>query len=90
MAGAFAVLCIFGLPVVAYIVVKTLAHQERMEMIRMGYYAGVTPQPPPAAAEQRRAQQASAKLVVLPPLGTQAPGATLSPLRTVLENRREN
>jgi len=90
MAGALAILCIFGLPVAAYIIVKLLAHQERMEMIRMGYYAGVTPQPPPAAAEQRRTQQPSAKLIVLPPLGTPVPGATRSAVRTVLENRREN
>jgi hypothetical protein len=90
MAGAVAVLCIFGLPVAAYIIVKLLAHQERMEMIRMGYYARVLPQPPPAAAEQRRAQRAAVKLVVLPPRRTAASNATRSAVRTVLEKRREN
>jgi len=36
-AATLAILCIFGLPVTAYIIVKVLAHKERIELIRRGY-----------------------------------------------------
>jgi hypothetical protein len=83
MVPVIAIFCIFGLPIVAYIVSKTLAHNERMELIRMQYfYAGY----PPAGTAP-----ASAKVVLLPPLAAAAaPGATITPIRTVLDsNRRE-
>jgi len=72
MVPVLAIFCIFGLPVVAYIINKMLAHNERMELIRMGYFSGGY-QP------------------ALPPLRSAAPGATITPFRTVLEmNRRES
>jgi|GEM_PF-491680 len=36
-AAILAIFCIFGLPIIAYITVKVLAHQERIELIRRGY-----------------------------------------------------
>jgi hypothetical protein len=100
MAPVLAIFCVFGLPIVAYIVTKTLAHNERMEMIRMGYFSGgypyagtgpAVPNPVPARPDPSRSRPGSAKIVVLPPLRSAAPGATITPVRTVLEaNRREN
>ena len=49
IVGALAVTCIFGLPVMAWIVSRVLAHQERMEMLRHGVV------PPPSARDMRRA-----------------------------------
>jgi hypothetical protein len=86
VVGVVAVVCIAGLPIVAYIVVKSLAHNERMEMIRMGYFSGGYPSAQPAPA-----RPSAANIIVLPPLRTAGPDATISPLRTVLEaNRRES
>lgn len=48
---ALAVTCIFGLPVLAWIVSRVLAHQERMEMLRHGVV------PPPNARDMRRAMK---------------------------------
>lgn len=48
---ALAVTCIFGLPVIAWIVTRVLAHQERMEMLRRGIV------PPPNARDMRRAMK---------------------------------
>jgi hypothetical protein len=93
MVGALAVFCIFGLPIVAYIVRRVLAHNERMEMIRMGYVYGGYPSAgtEAAAPTATRAQPPGANVVLLPPLRNAAPGATISPVRTVLEaNRRES
>jgi hypothetical protein len=88
MAPVLAIFCIFGLPIVAYIVVKTLAHNERMEMIRMGYYSGGYP---PAGAEAAVPSPGVRNVVLLPPLQHASPGATITPVRTVLEaNRRES
>lgn len=36
MVGALAVVCIFGLPVVGWIITRMLKHMERMEMIKRG------------------------------------------------------
>ena len=49
--GALAVVCIFGLPVLGWIVSRVLAHQERMEMLRRGVM------PPPNARDMRRAMK---------------------------------
>jgi hypothetical protein len=59
--AALAVVCIFGAPVAAFIVIKVLAHRERIEMIRRGivppsrnpvgpaaFPVGSPPAPPPA------------------------------------------
>jgi hypothetical protein len=81
VAPAIAIFCIFGLPIVAYIVVKTLAHNERMEMIRMGYYGGYPPNAPAPAAP-------AATVVLRPPLRAAAPGATLVPVRPVSGTNR--
>jgi hypothetical protein len=45
------ILCIFGLPVTAYIIVKVLAHKERIELIRRGYA------PPPDGNWKKAARQ---------------------------------
>ncbi len=34
--GALAIICIFGLPFIAWIAIRGMAHRERMEMIRNG------------------------------------------------------
>ncbi len=49
--GALAVICIFGLPVLGWIVSRVLAHQERMEMMRRGIV------PPPDARDMRKAMK---------------------------------
>jgi len=71
-----AIFCICGLPIIAYIVSKMLAHNERMELIRMGYYSGGYPSAgmPPAVPNPApgRSQPSSAKIVVLPPLRLEA------------------
>lgn len=51
IVAALAVTCIFGLPVMAWIVSRVLAHQERMEMLRRGVV------PPPNARDMRRAMK---------------------------------
>jgi hypothetical protein len=35
--GIFAIFCIFGLPVLAWMGTRAMAHKERMEMLRQGY-----------------------------------------------------
>jgi hypothetical protein len=50
-AAVLAIFCIFGLPIIAYIVVKVLAHQERIELIRRGYA------PPPGGNWKKAARQ---------------------------------
>jgi len=37
------VLCVFGLPVIGFVIFRLLAHRERMEMIRQGLIPGVPP-----------------------------------------------
>jgi hypothetical protein len=100
MVPIFAIFCVFGLPIIAYIVSKMLAHNERMEMIRMGYvYGGYppagagAPAPDPGAVRPQpaRSRSGSGTVVVLPPPRAAAPRATITPVRTVLEaNRRES
>jgi hypothetical protein len=51
IVAALALTCIFGLPIMAWIVSRVLAHQERMEMLRRGIV------PPPNAREMRRAMK---------------------------------
>jgi hypothetical protein len=51
IVAALAVTCIFGLPVMGWIVSRILAHQERMEMLRHGVM------PPPNARDMRRAMK---------------------------------
>ena len=51
IVAAIAVTCIFGLPVMGWIVSRVLAHHERMEMLRRGIA------PPPNAREMRRAMK---------------------------------
>lgn len=51
IVAALAVTCIFGLPVMGWIVTRVLAHQERMEMLRRGIV------PPPNARDMRRAMK---------------------------------
>ncbi|GAC1543924.1 MAG: hypothetical protein NVS2B17_24360 [Candidatus Velthaea sp.] len=36
ITGALAVFCIFGAPVIAFVIMRVLAHRERIEMIRRG------------------------------------------------------
>jgi hypothetical protein len=64
--GALAIVCIFGGPVVAWIVMRVLKHRERMEMLRRGmmppdftdkntykaWRRAGSPWPPPGAAQQ--------------------------------------
>src|SRR3982074_2547695 len=47
VVGALAVICIFGLPVAGWIVLRFLKHQERMEMLRRGMM------PPPDFGDKR-------------------------------------
>jgi len=47
MVPTLAILCIFGLPVAAYIVNRTFKHQERMELLRRGII------PPPDLSDKR-------------------------------------
>jgi hypothetical protein len=51
IVAAIAVTCIFGLPVMGWIVSRVLAHQERMEMLRHGVM------PPPNGRDMRRAMK---------------------------------
>jgi hypothetical protein len=52
----FAIFCIFGLPVVAWMFFRMMAHRERMEMLRQGFLPGPMGskrwQPGPAAMAQ--------------------------------------
>jgi len=49
--AALAVVCIFGLPVLGWIVSRVLGHQERMELLRRGIV------PPPNARDLRKAMK---------------------------------
>ena len=51
VVAALAVVCIFGLPVLGWIVSRVFAHQERMEMMRRGIV------PPPDARDMRKAMK---------------------------------
>lgn len=51
IVAALAVTCIFGLPILGWIVSRVLAHQERMEMLRRGFV------PPPNARDMRKAMK---------------------------------
>jgi hypothetical protein len=51
IVAPIAIVCIFGLPVIAWIVSRVLAHQERLEMLRHGVF------PPPNARDMRRAMK---------------------------------
>ena len=51
IVAALAVSCIFGLPILGWIVSRVLAHQERMEMLRRGFI------PPPNARDLHRAMK---------------------------------
>jgi hypothetical protein len=63
--GALAIICIFGLPFIAWIAIRGMAHRERMEMIRNGMmpqndfrtsgagYARRQEAPPPPPASRR-------------------------------------
>jgi hypothetical protein len=92
MAGVLAVFCIFGLPIIAYIVVKAMAHHERMELIRMGYYAGAprAPQPQLGACESQSfapraayARPQPSNVISLPPPSGAPAGASSASIRTV-------
>ena len=67
VVGALAVICIFGLPVAGWIVLRFLKHQERMEMLRRGMM------PPPDFGDKRvyRAWQRAGS--PWPPPGAQPP-----------------
>ena len=65
----FAIICIFGLPVLAYIVTRILRHAERMELLRRGII------PPPDFNSKRAAKEfRQAGAAWVPP-----PGATAVP-----------
>jgi len=71
--AVLSIVCIFGLPVIAYIIVKVLAHQERIELIRRGYA------PPPGGDWKKAARQMGplggpAGPVPPPPYAGPAPG----------------
>jgi hypothetical protein len=65
-----AIFCIFGLPIIAYIIVKICAHAERIELIRRGYV------PPPGGDWKKAARQMGgpAGPVPPPPYAGPAPG----------------
>jgi hypothetical protein len=60
--AALAVLCIFGAPIAAFIVMRLLAHRERIEMIRRGMV-------PPPRSGGREWQRMNAQNVNVPPPG---------------------
>ena len=63
-----AVICIFGLPVTAFIVSRVLAHQERVEMIKHGIV------PPPNPRDLRRYAKYGGSYTTAPSsTGTQSP-----------------
>jgi len=41
----FAIFCVFGLPVLAWMVTRMMAHRERMEMMRNGFLPGASDTP---------------------------------------------
>ena len=67
--AALAVLCIFGAPIAAFIVMRVLAHRERIEMIRRGM---VPPQMQPRGKGWSSANLGAAGMGV-PPQPPQAP-----------------
>jgi len=76
-AATLAIFCIFGLPIIAYITVKVLAHQERIELIRRGFA------PPPGGDWKKAARQMGQQMgpmggpagpVPPPPYAGPAPG----------------
>ena len=60
----FAILCIFGLPVLAFIVTRILRHAERMELLRRGII------PPPDFNDKRAAKAWRQSGAPWPPPGT--------------------
>lgn len=68
--AALAVVCIFGAPVAAFIVIKVLAHRERIEMIRRGMM------PPPKYAGRSGWQNAG---VNVPGPGPVPPDSAVPP-----------
>ena len=60
--AALAVLCIFGAPIAAFIVMRLLAHRERIEMIRRGMV-------PPPRSGGRDWQRVNAQSMNVPPPG---------------------
>jgi hypothetical protein len=65
--AAFAVFCIFGAPIAAFIVMRVLAHRERIEMIRRGMM------PPGQMYNNRDWRNANAAGMGIPPQPAPAP-----------------
>ena len=61
MVPLLAIFCIFGLPVIAWVSFRVMAHRERMEMLRQGFVPGEgkVPWTPGAPAAQSRPIAAS-------------------------------
>jgi hypothetical protein len=68
-----AIFCIFGLPIVAYIINKVLAHQERIELIRRGFA------PPPGGDWKKAAREMNAQMGPGPMPPPPYPGAPPPP-----------
>jgi hypothetical protein len=76
IAGILAIFFIFGGPILAFVIMRVLAHRERIEMIKRGYIpnmgkrgfrGGYTPAPPPwGAPEAGPAPQAQAEYYDVP------------------------
>ncbi len=87
MAAIFVPICLFGLPVLAFIVSRVLRHQERMEMLRRGivppdfgdkrayraWRKAGSPWPPPGYGQQQQGGTAPGPWVQPPPVWTPAP-----------------
>jgi hypothetical protein len=56
--AALAILCIFAMPAIAFVVIRTLQHRERIEMIRHGIV------PPGGVGRERTSAQAPRQRVV--------------------------
>jgi hypothetical protein len=67
VVGALAIICIFGGPVIAWIVMRVLKHHERMEMLRRGMV------PPPDFADKRVYKAWQRAGSPWPPPGAQPP-----------------
>ena len=76
IAGILAIFFIFGGPILAFVIMRVLAHRERIEMIKRGYIpnmgkrgfrGGYTPAPPPwGAPEAGPAPQTQAEYYDVP------------------------
>jgi len=69
-----AIFCLFGLPVLAFIFFRVMAHRERMEMIRNGFAPGV---PPKGWRTTGAAQSAGHNPMPVADLSTEAAHVTL-------------